>query len=241
VKKENVIIRVNEVEKEAQVVLLKLRDRLNSRLNDENDAMMDYEVGVIVVAKSSNNDILYRSMSNILLFDKADLDDEYMKINHNDFPSHIPVERREYHSFLYHDLIDHTPQSDKYLDNRVVDIHHIDIEVTIWEQFRQQGTDIQGAIRIARENLSGHHVTRSLLTDDMLVPDVRISAYMYDNDPDAFIEDMDEKRDGVEDPYEGVIKYYDLAYDGDMPEAIAARTEFLFTNITSDVVLTFKI
>jgi len=241
VKKENVIIRVNEIEKEAQAVFLKLRDRLNGRLADVNDAMMDYEVDVIVVAKALNDKNLYRSTSNILLFDKVDLDDEYMKINHNDFPSHLPRERREYHSFLYHDLIEHTQQSDKYLDNRVVDIHHIDIEVTIWEQFRQQGADIQGAIRIARENLSGHHVTRSLLTDDMLVPDVRISAYMYDNDPDAFIEGMDEKRDGVEDPYEGVIKYYDLNYSGDMSKEVAARTEFLFTDITSDVVLTFAI
>lgn len=84
-------------------------------------------------------------------------------------------------------------------------------------------------------------VTRSLLTDKVLVPDVKISAYMYDDDPDAFIEDMYEKRDGVEDLYEGVIKYYDLAYDGEMPEAIAARTAFLFTDITSDVVLTFAI
>jgi len=37
---------------------------------------------------------------------------------------------------------DHTRQSDDELDKRVIDIHHIDIEVTIWEQFRQQGTDI---------------------------------------------------------------------------------------------------
>jgi len=242
VKCKYIVIRINAIEQEAQAVFSKLRDRLNSRLSDENDALEDYEIDVVVIAKALDNNILHRSTSNILLFDKEGLDDEYQTIYRNDFSLDVSREKCKYHSFLYHDLMDnHAPQSDEDLDKRVIDIHHIDMEVTIWEQFRQQGTDIQGAIKIVKENLPDHAVARLVLTDKVLVPDVKISAYMYDDDPDAGIEDIHEKRDGVEDPFEGVIKYYDLDYSGDMPKEVAARTEFLFTDITSDVVLTFKI
>ena len=240
-KREDIIIRINVIEKEAQAIFVKIRDRLNRRLVEKSDPMMDYEVDVVVVAKSAGNSILYRSVSNYELFDKKELNEEYLSLNHNDFQSGAAMESREYHSHLYHDLTDHTPQSDEYFDRKVVDIHHIDMEVTIWEQFRQEGANIQAAIKVAKENLPCHAVTRSLLSDEVFVPDVKIAAYMYDDDPDAFIDAQYEKRDGIENPYEGVIKYYDLDYKDDMSKEIAARTELLFTDISSEVVLRFMI
>jgi len=54
-----------------------------------------------------------------------------------------------------------------------------------------------------------------------------------DNDPD--------RHPGVEDPYEGVIKYFSLNYEGGMPAEVAARTEILFTDIKSSLTLSFPI
>jgi len=91
VKCKSIVLRINEIEKEAQAVFLKLRDRLNGRLTNEQDGLEDYEVDVVVVAKALDNKILHRSTSNILLFDKEGLDDEYQTICRNDFSLDVSV------------------------------------------------------------------------------------------------------------------------------------------------------
>jgi len=97
------------------------------------------------------------------------------------------------------------------------------------------------AVQTAKNNLPAHDITRAILSDEVAEPEVLIAAYMFDDDPDCRIEDKHEKRDGVEYPYEGVIRYYDLHDEGDMPEEIARRTELLFTDIQSSLRLSFPV
>jgi len=77
---------------------------------------------------------------------------------------------------------------------------------------------------------------------------IEIAAYMFEDDPDFRPDDVLHYRDidpdrhpGVEDPYEGVIKYFGLDYKGDVSKKIAARTEILFTDIKSSLTLSFPI
>jgi len=232
---------INTIELAAQEKFALLRDHLNRRLNSPSDPMIDYEVDVLVMAKGGDGSMLYSSAINCCLFDKEDLDMEYITMNHNDFPLDVSPEKREFHSYLYHDLTDHSPQSLEHAQTRVKDICAIEMKVTIWEQFRQKGMDLQKAIQIAKENIPPHADTRAVLINEVIKPKVIISAYMFDDDPDAQIDDPTEKREGVEDPYEGVIKYYDLDSNGDMSAEVAARTELLFTDIESSLLLSFSI
>jgi len=233
--------RINAIEPIAQKRFAELRDHLNKRLNDESDPMTDYEVDVTVVGRAQDGSTLYHSLINMNLFSKDELDMEYITLNHNDFPLDIPPEQREYHSFLYHDLIDHSPQYDQYKDTKVRQIYSIDMEVEIWEQFTQKGTGLAKAIQVAKAHLPAHAVTRAILSNEIVEPKVVISAYMFDGDPDFCIEDPDEKRAGVEDPYEGVIRYYSLHDEGEIPDDIASRVELLFTNIESTLRLSFDV
>jgi len=248
-KRLEIVMRINAIEPVARAKFAKLRDYLNRRLNDVSDPISDYEVDVAAIAKSGEDLVLYRSVNiNGDLFCKGEEELGCDAINYNEFPNDKPPEEREFHSYLYHDLTDHSPQAKEYRQERVVDIHTIEMEVTIWEQFSQDGTDLQKAIQVARENLAAHAETRSILTAKVVEPEVTISAYMYEGDPDFRPDYADapelikaELHPDVEDPYEGVIKYHDLDSEGDMPDEIAARTELLYTDIKSFLVLSFPI
>jgi len=94
---------------------------------------------------------------------------------------------------------------------------------------------------VAKNNLPAHAITRAILSDEIVEPEVVIAAYMFDDDPDCRIEDQHEKRAGIEDPYEGVIRYYGLHDKGDIPKEIARRTKLLYTDIQSSLRLSFSV
>jgi len=236
-----IVKRINAIESVAQAKLAVLRDHLNHRLSDDSDPMQDYEVEVVVFARAENGAVLYSSHINCCLFDKELLDREYLAMNHNDHPCGVDSGEREYHSYLYHDLMDHSPQSKKFRDSRVGQICSIDMEVEIWEQFIQRDANLPKAVQVAKNNLPAHAITRSILSNKVVEPEVVIAAYMFDDDPDYRIEDQHEKREGIEDPYEGVIRYYGLHDEGDIPEEIARRTELLYTDIQSSLRLSFPV
>jgi len=184
-----------------------------------------------------NTNELYSSTINDSLFDKEPLDTKHLALNYND----SPVDDREYHTYLYHDLTEHTLKSLRDGGRKVIQIHLIEINVKIWEQFIQNAPDLPKAIQIAKSNLQAHAKTRSILSSELAQPEVKISAYMFDVDPDARIGDEYEKREGVEDPYEGVIRYYGLHDEGGIPDEIAKRTKLLFTDISSCLRLSFEL
>lgn len=236
-----IVRHINAIEPIAQEKFAVLRDHLNDRLSNDSDAMEDYEGDVEVLALSKSRKVLYSSIINHSLFDKEPLDMEYLAMNHNEFPCDVYPDKREYHSYLYHDLIDHSKQYKKYIDSKVGQIYSIEINVKIWELFIQNTPDLPKAIQIAKSNLQAHAKTRSILSSELAQPEVKISAYMFDDDPDAFILDEYEKREGVEDPCNGVIRYYGLHDEGDIPDEIAKRIEFLWIDIRSSMRLSFEL
>ena len=63
-KRADVIKRINAIVPIAQKKFTLLRDHLNNRLNNPSDPMMDYEVDIVVVARSDDDSILYGSKIN---------------------------------------------------------------------------------------------------------------------------------------------------------------------------------
>jgi len=248
-KKRAVIGRINALEKELMYWFDPFITRQQARLDDPDDPLIDWEVDATILAVDGNGDVLYEAIYECSIFCKEmERDLEYLNMNHNEFPLSIPPEQRELHSYLYHELTDHSKQAHIYGASKTDEIVSLAVKLSLYDQFRQQGRDIQGAIRVARGNLSAHSTTRKLLTDDTAIPEVKIAAYMFEDDPDyrpdgvLHYRDIDPVRHpGIEDPYEGVIKYFGLDYEGKMQAEVAARTEILFTDIKSSLTLSFPI
>ena len=240
-KKQDIILKINQIEKVIVQNLTGFRLHQQARLMSKEDPLWDYELEFIVQAQTSNHEVLYTDKASFLwsLSKYEDSNDVwFLNSNHNDHAA-LPWNEREWHSATYHGLVDHSDECRLYhpCDEKATAIRYIVFQLKLWDQYKQEELDLQKAISLAKENLPLHKQARLVLDehDAMLDAafDVEIAAYMYDDDPDAFIEEKDGVREGVEDPYEGVIKYYDLNSEGDMPEHIAKRTEFLFTDITS--------
>jgi len=249
-KRAEVVRRINAMENELVRAFDKLKARQDARVNDPDDLMIDWEVDATVTALDADGNTLYESSSLAPMFTK-DIDQEEMEFihsNHNDFPYDIPREQLEHHCFIYHDMIDHTKQSKIYGAEKTVEIVTLTLKLTIWDQFEQMGVDIQDAIKVAKANLAAHAATRRVLTNDDAIPEVSIAAFLHENDPDCepdyaiSFEEIDlERHPGVEDPYDGVIKYFGLDYDGAMPPEMAARTRLLYTEIQSSLTVHFPL
>ena len=242
-KKEDTVLQINQIEKVMAQKLIDFRVHQKARLRSSEDPLSDYEVDFVVQAQGSNREVLYTDVASFLesLSKYEDLDDDWiLNGNHNDCPR-VPWDEREWHSATYHGIVDHSKECWLYSprDEKASEIRYVVFQLKLWDQYQQEELDLKKAISLAKDNLSLHKQGRLVLDehDTMLDNefDVKIAAYMYDDDPDACIEDKYGVREGVEDPYEGVIKYYDLDSQGDIPEQIAARTEHLFTNISSEL------
>jgi len=249
-KKRAVIQRINAMEQTLMDFFDPVIKRQQARLADAGDPMVDWEIDVDLSAVDEDGDILYSAVC----FDPIDSKYsegktmDYLKCNHNERPHSIQPEQREHHGFMYHDLTDHSKQAHIYGASKTEEITSLRVELKIYDQFRQQGADLQKAIRLAKANLPAHAETRKLLTDLEVEPNVTIAAYLHDDDPDCRPEyaEMDEeieaeRHPGVEDPYEGVIKYFGIDDTGDMSAEMSARTEFLFTDIKSSLAVTFPL
>jgi len=249
-KKRAVIQRINAMEQTLMDFFDPVIERQQARLADAGDPLMDWEVDAPIQALDADGNMLYEALYEPGIFCKEieDRDMEYLNSNHNEFPCSIRPDQREFHGFLYHELTDHSKQAHIYGASKTKEITSLRVALKIYDQFRQPGADLQKAIRLAKANLPAHAETRKLLTDVEVEPDVTIAAYLHDDDPDCQPEyaEMDEeikveRHPGVEDPYEGVIKYFGIDDTGDMPTEMAARTEFLFTDIKSSLAVTFPL
>jgi len=247
-KKRAVIQRINAMEQTLMDFFDPVIERQQARLADAGDPLIDWEVVATIQALDADGEMLYEALYEQWIFCKEleDRDMEYLNSNHNDFPWSILPDQREFHGFLYHELTDHSKQACIYGASKTEEITSLRVELKLYDQFRQQETDLQQAIRVAKANLPAHAETRKLLTDVEMEPDVTIAAYMYDDDPDCRPEYAmsrkgiePERHPGVEDPVEGVIKYFGIDAIGDMPAEMAVRTELLWTDITSSLAINF--
>jgi len=153
-KKRAVIKWINAMEKELMHLFDPVIERQHARQTDQNDPLFDWEIDVILSAVDSDGNVLYSALcfDPITYAQHADERMEFLKINSNEFPFSIPPEEREFHSELYHDLTDHSKQADIYGASKTEDIVSLVVKLTLYDQFQQQGSDIQGAIQVAREN-----------------------------------------------------------------------------------------
>jgi len=153
-KKRTVIKRINAMEKELMHLFDPVIERQHARQTDQNDPLFDWEIDVVLSAVDSDGNVLYSALcfDPITYAQHADERMEFLKINSNEFPFSIPPEEREFHSELYHDLTDHSKQADIYGASKTEDIVSLVVKLTLYDQFQQQGSDIQGAIQVAREN-----------------------------------------------------------------------------------------
>lgn len=242
-KKEGIILQINQIEKMIVQKLEDFRVHQQARLKSNEDPLWDYELDFTVQARGYDHEVLYTDKASFLcsLSKYRESNDAWvLNSNHNDHPS-LPWDEREWHSATYHGLVDHSKECREYhpRDKKVIEIRYIAFQLKLWDQYKQEELNLQKAISLAKQNFPFHKQARLVLDkhDTMLEAafDVEIAAYMYGDDPDAGIEEKDGVREGVEDPYEGVMKYYDLESQGDIPEHIASRTEFLFTDIASEL------
>jgi|GEM_PF-1577001 len=166
-KKRAVIERINAMEKELMHWFDPVITRQQARLDDPDDPLIDWEVDATILAVDGNGDVLYEAIYEGVIFsDDTERDWDYIDMTHNEFPSSIPLEQREFHGYLYHELTDHSKQADIYGASKTDEIVSLMVKLTLYDQFKQQGSDIQAAIRVAKSNLAAYAATWNLLTDD---------------------------------------------------------------------------
>lgn len=184
-KHEEIIKKINAVEPKLRAKLNPLRRFLDARKSDENDALFDYEMDMTIHALNVNGEALYSSLMAGFPICYETIDSE----NWNEHPLNIHPDDREYHSFLYHDLTEHSVQSNGYGDSKVGEIHSLRVELEIWDQIvvEVEDSDQQAMNRVVELSRADFPVMEKqcgMVSPDSVEVSTTVEAFYKETDPD---------------------------------------------------------